>query len=81
MPFLGHPGGKVTANFAQHDDDRPGHVFATVIAHALHYGGAAGVAHGKTLSRATTGKEFSTGCAVEDGVPGDNIFPGDETAL
>ena len=56
-----HSSGEVAAGRAEHDDSPVGHVFATVVADALHHGFGAAVADAEPLARDAADEHF-TGC-------------------
>ena len=82
IPYVGdspaHSRRKVAPRRSEHDDPTPGHVFATVIAHALNHGSGPGVADAETLRRPTAKKSFTAGSTVEDNVTHQNIFLGNK---
>src|SRR5207302_2607121 len=69
-----HAGGKVAPGIADHDDDAAGHVFAAMIARALYDGGDARIAHCKAFAGDTLEISFAGDCAVQHGVPDDDIL-------
>src|SRR6266849_2297643 len=74
-----HAGGKISPAGSEHQDQAPGHVFATVIADSLDHRSRSGVADGKALAGNSIEKRFAAGGAVEGNVANQNIFLGGET--
>ena len=72
----GHAGGHVAAGAAEHHHHASCHVFAAVVAGALHHGAGPAVAHGEALPGAAEGEEFTAGGAVEAGVAEDHLAAG-----
>jgi hypothetical protein len=69
----GHARREVAAGHAEHHHGAAGHVFATMVAHAFHNRGGAGVAHGETLAADTREVGFTFGGTVEHGVADDDV--------
>ena len=68
----GHAGRKVGPDFAQHDNQSAGHVFAAMMPQAFHHGRGAGIPHRKTLAGLAGRKQLTTGSAIETGVTHDD---------
>ena len=73
-----HARGKIVAGFAEHDHDAAGHVFAAVIAEAFDHRDRAAVPYREPLSRDAVQENLAAGRAVKDGIPGNDIFMGNE---
>src|SRR5260370_20948026 len=74
-----HAGGKISATGSEHQDQAPGHVFATVVANSFDYSGRSGVANRKALASDSIEKRFAAGGPVEGNVADQNILLGPET--
>ena len=73
-----HAGREVAAGLAEDDHAPTGHVFATMIAHAFHHGGDAGVADAEALASHAADVDLATGGAVEPDVADDDVLLGRE---
>ena len=71
-----HARGKIPAARAQYDDQAIRHIFAAVIADALHHRGCARITHGKTFPGDSIEESLAAGRAVEHDVADQNIFFG-----
>src|SRR5450759_4927624 len=60
-----HTGREIPPGWSQHHDGAAGHVFAAVIAHALHPRAGATITNGEALSGDSTEVRLPTGRAVE----------------
>src|SRR6185437_14800413 len=77
---VGHPaahaGGEVAAGIAQHHDHAAGHVFAAVVAEALHHRHGAGVADREALAGYALEIGFARDGAIEHRVADDDVAGG-----
>src|SRR5439155_7002754 len=71
-----HAGGEVAAGPAEHDHAPARHVLAAMVAHALHHGPRAGVAHREALAGEAPEEGPAGGRTVEDGVADDYVLLG-----
>src|SRR6185369_3448107 len=69
-----HAGGEVASGRAKHDDAAAGHVFATVVAHALDNRAHAGVAHAESFARHAADVSLAARRAVKPDVADDDVF-------
>ena len=69
----GHARGEVVSGGTDHHHDAPGHVFATVVAHALDHGLRARVPHGEALARAAAEEGPARRGAIERHVAEDHV--------
>src|ERR1700676_3258879 len=74
-----HASGKISPAGPEHQDQAPGHVFATVVADALDHRGRSRVANCKPLTSDSVEKRFAAGGTVEGNVADQNIFLGGES--
>ncbi|EAP99266.1 hypothetical protein JNB_03820 [Janibacter sp. HTCC2649] len=74
----GHTGSDVAAGRSEDEDGPTGHVLEAVVAHALHDGGDAGVAHTEALTDASAQEDLAGGRAVADDIAGDDVVLGRE---
>src|ERR1700730_5845294 len=74
-----HASGKISPAGPEHQDQAPGHVFATVIANSFDHSSRSGVANCKALARDSVEKRFAAGGAVEGNVANQNILLGCES--
>ena len=72
----GHTGREVLAGGTQDHHPAAGHVLAAVVAHALHDGPGAGVAHGEALAGHTVDEGLAAGGAVQGHVADDDVLLG-----
>ena len=63
-----HTRAHIDPDWAEDDHDPGGHVFASVLAHALDNSQGAAIADREALARLSRHMEFSTGCTIERGV-------------
>src|SRR5690554_1461604 len=77
VPYIsyaaGHPGSKITASCSQHHNRAARHVFAAMIAGALHHSRGARVAHGKAFAGDAIEIGFSRQGAVQHRVAGNDV--------
>src|SRR5205807_5093527 len=82
VEHVGHPpahaGGEVAPGGPEHDHPSARHVLAAVVAHALHDGPGAGVAHGEALAGQSAEERAPGGGAVEHRVAHDHVVLGCE---
>ncbi len=71
-----HARGEIPAGLSQHHDGAAGHVFAAVIAGALHHRGDARVAHAEALAGDAGEEGLAGDAAVEHGVADDDVLVG-----
>src|SRR4029079_5168734 len=70
----GHARSEIASDTANADDDAAGHIFAAVITHALDHCDRSGVTNGKAFSGDSGKVSLALDCAVEAGIPYDDIF-------
>ena len=68
-----HAGGEVTTSFTKDRNRATRHVFASMVAGALHNSGCTRQTHGKTLARYAAKKRFARGSAIQGGVADDGV--------
>src|SRR6266404_4578769 len=74
-----HAGGKISPTGSEHQNQAPGHVFATVVADALDHIGRSGVANREPLPSNSIEKRFAAGRAIESNVANQDVVFGGET--
>ena len=68
-----HARGEVAAGLAEHDDAAARHVFAAVVAHALHHGAHPAVAHGEAFAGHAADVGFAVRRPVQGHVADDDV--------
>src|SRR5216683_8250594 len=69
----GHARAEIDSRMAEHNHDAAGHVFTAMIANAFHHGQRSAVADGKPFAGRARDVEFTRGCAVKNGIAGENV--------
>src|SRR5438874_832017 len=68
-----HARSEIEADWTEHQNDAASHVFAAVLANAFDDGESAAVANCKAFTGATSDKELSRSCAVQNRVSGEHV--------